>query len=230
MRLLLFDVDGTLVWVDGAGREALRAAMGAVYGETGPIDEYDFRGRTDPAIVRGLLRAAGRDDAWIERGFARLWPIYGAVLERELKASPGRARSCPGVPELLTTLERETNWVWGLLTGNVEEGAWRKLRACGLASRFSFGAFGSDAEARVELPAVAVERARAATGFAFSVAEVVVIGDTPEDIFCARAAGARSVAVATGGYTPDELRGCQPDAVLPDLADPARVLEAVGRP
>lgn len=226
-RLLLFDVDGTLVRVDGAGREALREALRAVYGETGPIDGFDFHGRTDPAIVRGLLRAVGRDDAWIDRGLPRLWPLYCEALERELAARRGATRPCPGVPRLLAVLEEEPGFVPGLLTGNVEGGAWRKLRACGLDRRFGFGAFGSDSERREDLPAIAVRRARAATGRRFAAHEVVVIGDTPEDIRCARSAGVRCLAVATGRYGVEELAGHGPDAVLDDLADAERALSAV---
>lgn len=226
-RLLLFDVDGTLVRADGAGREALREAMWAVYGETGPIDGFDFHGRTDPAIVRGLLRAVGRDDAWIDRGLPRLWPLYCEALERELAARRGALRVCPGVRRLLTVLEEE-GLLPGLLTGNVEGGARRKLRACGLDGRFGFGAFGSDSEWREDLPAIAVRRARAVSGRSFAADEVLVIGDTPEDIRCARSAGVRCLAVATGRYGVEELAAHAPDAILGDLSDAGRALAAVG--
>lgn len=228
MRLLLFDVDGTLVRVNGAGREALREAMRRVYGRTGPIDGYDFHGRTDPAIVRGLLRATGLDDASIDRELPRLWPLYREALERELAARREALRACPGVPELLVALEDRPDLVCGLLTGNVADGAWRKLAACGLDGHFAFGAFGSDSELREELPAVALERARHASGRRWITHEALVIGDTPEDIRCARAVGARCLAVATGRYSADELAERGPDAVLPDLTDLEAVLAVAG--
>lgn len=225
-RLLLFDVDGTLLRADGVGREALRGAMRRVFGETGPIDEFDFHGRTDPAIVRGLLRAAGRDEPSIERGLPRLWPLYCDALERELAARREALRVCPGVGELLERLDGSQGLLAGLLTGNVERGAWSKLRACGLDGHFGFGAFGSDSERREELPAVALERARRLSGRRWTVGEAVVIGDTPEDIRCARAAGARCLAVATGRYSPGELAAHGPAAVFPDLADAEAVVAA----
>lgn len=226
-RLLLFDVDGTLVRVGGAGREALRLAMEEVYGETGPIDGYDFHGRTDPSIVRGLLRAAGRSDAVIEEGFRRLWKRYREHLGRELAARRGSLRVCPGVRELLAAIVSERGLFAGLVTGNVEEGAWCKLRACGLDRSFAFGAFGSDSERRADLPPLAVRRATERTGHRFRAPDVFVIGDTPEDIRCARASGYRAVVAATGRHSVEELEGHGPDVLFPDLGDVEAVLSVL---
>lgn len=218
-RLLLFDVDGTLVDVDGAGREALRGAMARVYGETGPIDEADFHGRTDPSIVRGLLRAAGHPDGRIDPGFPELWRVYAERLEVELDARADSVRPCPGVRGLLERLEGDARFTLGLVTGNVRAGAWRKLEACGLRSPFLFGAFGSDAERREELPPLAVRRARRRTGRHFRRGQVWVIGDTPEDVRCGRHSGHRTLAVATGRYGVEELRRHGADAVAEGLGD-----------
>lgn len=226
-RLVLFDVDGTLVRVDGAGREAFRTALREVYGATGDVDGFDFAGRTDPAIARGLLEPLGRADGWVDEGLSRLWSVYVRCLEGELRRRRERLVVLPGVPELLTRLRSDRRFVCGLLTGNVEAGAWTKLRACGLAESFDFGAFGSDAERREELPAVAMRRAAERHGRRFRPGEVVVIGDTPADIRCARARGVRAVAVATGPYSADELSRHNPDAVLPDLTDSRAVLEVL---
>ena len=229
-RLLLFDVDGTLVDVAGAGRAALREALEAVYGETGDIDGFDFHGRTDPGIVRGLLRPLDRQDAWIDRSLGPLWERYLEALDRELERRDGDLKPCPGVPELLSRLQADERFLSALLTGNVEGGAWRKLRACGLADAFGFGAFGSDAERREELPAIALRRARERAGVVFRAGETWIIGDTPEDIRAARAGGVRVLAVATGRHDESDLRRHAPDALLPDLADTERVLAALTRP
>lgn len=227
--LLLFDIDGTLVHADGAGREALRLAMIEVYGESGPIDSFDFNGRTDPAIVRELLRAVGREDPWIDEGMSRLWARYVGALEIELDRRYRRRtlRIYPGVGSLLRRVSGDPRLVAGLVTGNVEAGAWAKLRASGLATAFAFGAFGSDSECRADLPPLAMRRAHECTGAAFRPDRVLVIGDTPEDIRCARASGACAVAVATGGYSEAELAAHGADTVVPALTALDPLLDAM---
>ena len=142
MRLVLFDIDGTLVNSLGAGKAALESAMMSVYGETGPIASFDFHGRTDPAIVRGLLSAVGWPDADIEAGFDATWEAYLAALDRELIERDGRVHPLPGVKRLLAAVEEDSRFAPGLVTGNMEGGATRKLEAAGLAGRFAFGAYG----------------------------------------------------------------------------------------
>lgn len=227
MRLLLFDIDGTLVNTLGAGRAAIGSAMQSVYGETGPIDSFDFHGRTDPAIVRGLLRAAGWDDPDIEARFQETWGAYLANLDRELVERDGRVHPYPGVVELLDAIGGDQRFASGLVTGNMEGGARRKLRACGLAGRFSFGAYGSDSERREDLPPVARDRAEREFGRPFDLRTAVVVGDTPEDIRCARANGARALAVSTGRHTVEELQEHDPDALFEDLSDTSRVMRVL---
>lgn len=224
MRLLLFDIDGTLVNTLGAGKAALRVAMQSVYGETGPIESFDFHGRTDPAIVRGLLRSVGWPDAKIEKGFRSTWEAYLTALERELQERNGRLQTYPGVTELLDELDGDPRFAVGLVTGNMEGGASRKLEAAGLAGRFGFGAFGSDSERREDLPPIARVRAQSTYHRRFDMSAAVVVGDTPEDIRCARANGARVLAVATGRHSADELGEHAPDAVFGDLGDTSRIL------
>ncbi len=227
VRLLLFDVDGTLLHPHGAGRTALREAMLEVFGLTGPIDGHDFRGKTDPAIVRELLRESGWSDGEIDRRLDDLWGPYLIMLQRAVEAPATRPSLCPGIPELLDRLADDRRYELGLVTGNILEGADSKLRAAGLGGRFDIGAFGSDSEHRHELPPLAVKRAALRTGVPFRVEEAMVVGDTPEDIRAARAAGARVLAVATGGYAPEELSAHQPDGLLDDLSDVDTVLEVL---
>lgn len=226
-RLVLFDVDGTLVDVAGAGRVAFRRTMSEVYGEAGPIDDFPFRGKTDPAIVRGLLRAAGREDPWIDEGMERMWSRYPAILESALAARAERLVVHPGVRRLLARLRADDRFEVALVTGNVREGAWRKLEACGLREPFRFGAFGSDSERRNELPPVALRRAADRLGRAFAAGEAWIVGDTPADVRCARHSGLRSLAVATGGCGPEELARHGADHVVASLDDDERAVEVL---
>ena len=226
MRLFLFDIDGTLVTAGGAGRVALTRALADVYGETGPIDGYDFRGKTDPRIVLDLLAAAGWDEADVR---ARLDDCFRAYV-RELEALVGagdRVRVLPGVAELVSALGRRPDAVVGLLTGNIEPGARVKLAPTGLWPRFRLGAFGSDDHDRRRLPAIACDRAHALLGHRFAFGRVTIIGDTPLDVDCARACGAVAVAVATGHHPEPELAACGPDHLFGDLSDLERVVDAL---
>ena len=217
-KLLLFDIDGTLLDTQGAGRAALASALVDVYGETGPIDEFPFHGRTDPAIARALLRAAGRTDAEIDARLPELWSIYVDYLDDELASRTDVLAVCAGVSDLLAEASAAGDLALGLVTGNVEQGAWRKLRACGLEGSFGVGAFGSDSEHREHLPPIAMERAHAALGIAFDHDAVFVIGDTPEDVLCAQRSGVTAVAVASGRYTGEELSEHGPDHLFDTLA------------
>jgi phosphoglycolate phosphatase-like HAD superfamily hydrolase len=217
-KLLLFDIDGTLLDTQGAGRAALGSAMIDVYGETGPIDEFSFHGKTDPAIVRALLRAAGRTDAEIDAGLPGLWAKYVDYLDGELAGRTHVLAICAGVTDLLADAGAAGDLALGLVTGNVEPGAWRKLRACGLDGNFGVGAFGSDSEHREHLPPIAMERAHASLGISFRPEAVIVIGDTPEDVRCARSSGVTAVAVASGRYTGEELSEHAPDHLFDSLA------------
>jgi phosphoglycolate phosphatase len=227
MKLVLFDIDGTLVWTDGAGRRAIRHALAEVFGSTGPAD-YWFDGKTDPEIVRALMRLAGHDDGQID---ARMQTVFGRYVERlrqELRAPGYRPRVMPGVFELLDALEARRNLVLGLLTGNLADGARAKLEAVGIdPARFRVGAYGSDHEERPSLPDVARRRLRDELGLEVEGADCVIIGDTPADITCGRIIGARAIGVATGRYSVDELRGHGAAAVFADLSDTAAVVAEI---
>jgi phosphoglycolate phosphatase len=226
MRLVLFDVDGTLLSARGAGRRALGRALVEVYGTAGPVDTYDFHGGTDPQIVRDLLGAAGLAQAAIAAREAELYARYVACLEAEV--GDGRNITVyPGVAPLLDALAGTGQCVVGLLTGNIEAGARIKLGPTGLLPRFRVGAYGSDDADRTRLPAVAARRAEALVRRAVRGADMVIIGDTPRDVACGRAFGATAIAVATGRHTVGDLVACRPDHVFPDLADTGRALAAI---
>lgn len=227
MKLVLFDIDGTLLWTDGAGRRAMEAALLTTFGVAGD-PSYRYDGKTDRQIAREQMRAAGVPDVSIDARLDALFDTYLANLERELVAAPDAAQLLAGVEALLDAVESESRAVLGLLTGNVAGGAARKLGAVGVdVARFRVNAFGSDHEHRPELPRIAQQRARTALGLDVPGDAVVIIGDTPADIACGRPIGARAIAVATGRYSEDDLAAHAPHAVFPDLRDTARVLEAI---
>lgn len=226
-RLLLFDIDGTLLSTGMAARRNFERALHTVYGTAGPIDGMPFDGMTDPQIARKLLRAAGLDDACIDAGLQSLFEEYLNGLEADVRATDHQTRVYPGVRELLAALAADESVVLGLLTGNVARGADIKLGSAGLREYFQFGAFGSDCEHRPGLPAIAVERALAETGRAFEGDEVVVIGDTPMDIQCGEALGVFTVGVATGRFGRDELLAVGADVAFDDFSDTPAVLRVL---
>lgn len=227
MKLVLFDIDGTLLLTDGAGKRAIFAALLEVFGSTGPAD-HRFDGKTDRQIVRELMRLTGLSDASIDTGMTEVLDRYLVHLERELRDDSFVPHLFEGVPEILDALEERDDAIVGLLTGNLEGGAHAKLRRLNLdPARFRVGAFGSDHEHRHELPRIAQQRAVAQLGREIPGDAVVVIGDTPHDISCGRGIGARAIGVATGYYAVEELQACSPHLVLKDLASTEEVLKAI---
>jgi phosphoglycolate phosphatase-like HAD superfamily hydrolase len=227
-RLVLFDIDGTILLTSGAGRRAIVAARAGEVSDTTGFDRVRFDGKTDPQIVAELLGTAGHA---VERESDRVRAVcerYVGLLARELELPSASTTLMPGVPGLLDRLEAEPGVVLGLLTGNLAEGAALKLRSGGIApERFRVGAYGSDSGHRPDLPAIAARRAAPLYGRVPHGAEVVIIGDTPADIACGSGIAARAVAVATGGYSVAELERCGPYAVFEDLGDTEAVLRAV---
>jgi phosphoglycolate phosphatase len=225
-RLVLLDIDGTLLSSNGAAPRAFRAALEEVFGTSGPLRGYSFAGRTDPQIARDLLRMAGVEEEHIRQGLPEVWRRYLAGLERALEGQ--EITVLPGAPALVQRLDAEPDVVLGLLTGNLRDGAHLKLAAAGIDfERFPVGAFGSDHGNRRELPAIAVRRAERRFGHRFTGKEVVIIGDTPLDVACGAHLGVRTIAVATGSYGVHELQQCGADHVFPSLADTEAVLRAI---
>jgi phosphoglycolate phosphatase-like HAD superfamily hydrolase len=228
-QLLLFDIDGTLLTAPGAGIAALHRAFIESFreelGHDPPWPEVHLHGSTDSQIIRDLLEHAGlpASPERIDRFFAS----YPPHLERELATMPPeRGRLLPGVTTLLEFLRTEGSRRLSLLTGNVQTAAWMKLRRFGIDSYFIPGAFGDDHHDRNQLGPVAMARASSHTGRPVPPSDTIVIGDTPRDIACARACGARVLAVATGAYRREELAAHAPTFLFDDLSDTAAVIAA----
>jgi phosphoglycolate phosphatase-like HAD superfamily hydrolase len=227
VKLVLFDIDGTILWSDGAGKRAMTRALMTAFGTSGD-SSYRYDGKTDMQIVRDLMRAEGHDDAIIDARMTTLLAEYLSGLHEELRSGATHIERFDGVMELLDALEARIDRRIGLLTGNIEVGAHAKLRAVGIdPSRFSVSAFGSDHEIRGELPAIAQRRAFDQLGLRVGGDAIVIIGDTPADIDCGRAIGARPIAVATGRYSVQELADHNPVAVFEDLSDTDAVMRAI---
>jgi len=230
MKLVLFDIDGTVLLSDGAGKRAVRRAMVEVFGTPGP-ESHRFDGKTDPQIVRELQRIAGHPDHHIDAQLPRAIGRYVELLTEELDRPGSRAYTLPGVPELLDALEARDDALLGLLTGNVIEGARAKLSAVGIdPGRFVVGAYGSDHETRAELPAIARQRVLEAHGRDFAGHDIVIIGDTPSDVQCGQSLGVRAIGVATGHYSVEDLIGCGAFAAFEDLSNTRAVLDAIFAP
>lgn len=230
MKLVLFDIDGTVLLSDGAGKRAVQRALVEVFGSHGPPD-HRFDGKTDPQIIRELMRHDGHADDHIDDRLGPVIDRYVAMLGEELDAPGHRPYLLPGVAELLDALEARADVIIGLLTGNVLDGARAKLSAVGLdPDRFIVGAFGSDHERRAELPAIARRRTEETLGHFVSGEDIVIIGDTPADVHCGRSLGVRAIGVATGRYSCAELLECGAFAVFDDLSDTGAVMDAIVRP
>jgi phosphoglycolate phosphatase-like HAD superfamily hydrolase len=222
-RLLLFDIDGTLVLTRGAGREAAKHAMREVFGISDGIDSHYFGGKTDWLTLIELLTPHGITTDEIERQLPRYSAAMGRQLARVIPAFP--VVPCPGALDVLAALRQRADLLFGLVTGNVQPSAPLKLSAAGIdPAWFPVGAYGDEAVERDDLPALALERAQVAYTVALTPAEVYVIGDTPADVRCARALGAVAVAVLTGAGKRDELVASKPDYLFDDLRDLLHIL------
>ncbi|HEY7368396.1 MAG TPA: HAD family hydrolase [Thermoanaerobaculia bacterium] len=225
-RLVLFDIDGTLLSAGRAARESVLAALERIFGwkGQGAADGYDFSGKTDPQILRELVGATVGEEH-LARELPRALDLYLEELERRL--DPSAVKVKPGIPPLVDRLASDSRVTLGLLTGNIERGARLKLEPPGLNRYFPFGAFGSDSADRYSLPAVAIERARQSTGRAFAGKSVVIVGDSVHDVACGRSLGARAVAVATGWTSRERLLAEKPDAFFADFSDVDSAFEAI---
>jgi phosphoglycolate phosphatase-like HAD superfamily hydrolase len=224
-RLVLFDIDGTLVLDDGAARESFAIALRTVYGFTDDLSWFDFSGKTDPQIAFEVLSHHGWTRDEIGEGLPALWIEYIGGLRQRLTRE--RQRVLDGVHDLLDRLATVPGITLALLTGNIEPGARVKLAPWDLNRFFGFGAFGSDSSDRTDLPPIAVRRAREETGRRFAPREVVIIGDSIWDVRCGVPHEARTIAVASGKTSAEVLRAEKPDYFFPSLNETERVIQAI---
>lgn len=225
-KLILFDIDGTLLWPNGAGSLAMERALAEIYGTSGVLDQIYMAGMTDLSIIHQALAGDRFSSDEIQaqwEPFIRAMARHMAVTVVECQVQP-----CTGVPALLDALTARGDVLLGLVTGNLENTAPIKLEAAGInPGLFRVGGYGSDDADRNKLAAIAAQRAEALTGRRFRGRDIVVVGDTPADIACGRAVGAWTVAVSTGRPLIEALREAGPDRLLRDFSDLDSALTAI---
>jgi phosphoglycolate phosphatase-like HAD superfamily hydrolase len=227
VKLLLFDIDGTLVLTGGAGVRALNRAFIEVLGVPYAMERIRPHGKTDPAIIREIFEVCG-DSRPCSDFMTDLLDAYVRFLPEEVNSSP-TYRVLPGILRFLEDFHGHSDLAFGLATGNVERGARIKLERGNLNRYFPFGGFGSDSESRTELVRRAAEKGARHAGREVKPEDVFVIGDTPRDVDAGREAGFRTVAVATSDYSVEDLKSAGADVVLSDFErDRNPFLQAIG--
>lgn len=226
-KLILWDIDGTLIVSHGAGVRAMEKALTQRFGVTCDLGKIDWAGRTDSWITGEVFRHVGLPDT--PQNSHDYLETYLELLPGELQAGP-QGRVLPGVLELLERLHKRKDLAQGLLTGNLRRGAELKLTHYQVWLYFEFGAFADDSPRRNDLGPHALRRARERHAVEFDPANTFIIGDTPHDIECGKVIGARTIGVATGRYTVTELAAHAPTAVFADFADTAAFLRVIDAP
>jgi phosphoglycolate phosphatase len=225
-KLVLFDIDETLIYSDGAGKRAIGSALMNLFGLNPESIKVSMSGKTDPQILAEIMKASGYAEDHYQERIEELFDIYLNILDQEIKrADPYKVFD--GVYELVTELDDHAHVSLGLLTGNIERGARLKLEKFGLNKYFPIGAYGSDSSNRLDLPAVARDRGEKYYKKSFEPCNIVVIGDSIHDILCAQNYGATSIAVNTGKTTREELAALSPDFLFPSLRNKNEVLQAI---
>ncbi|MBX9672427.1 MAG: HAD hydrolase-like protein [Candidatus Obscuribacterales bacterium] len=226
-RLILFDIDETMISSDGAGRKALARALHQLHQVPEAATRVSMSGKTDPQILTEILSTQAHiDPSHIQSAIPAIIELYLTFLDQEILASQNYIMH-DGVREILDHLVDDDRACLGLLTGNVEAGARKKLARFDLNKYFAIGAYGSDSADRSQLPPYAVARAREHFKSDFDPQQVYIIGDSVNDIACARAYGARVIAVNTGKTSYTDLAAHNPDYLLASLADKRQVLSAL---
>jgi phosphoglycolate phosphatase len=223
-KLILWDIDGTLIVSHGAGVRAMEKALTKRFGVTCDLRKIDWAGRTDSWITGEVFRHVGLPDN--PQNAHDYLEAYLELLPAELSDGP-QGQVLPGVLQLLEILHQRKDVAQGLLTGNLRRGAEFKLTHYKVWHYFEFGAFADDSPRRNDLGPHALRRAKEKHAVEFSPANTFIIGDTPHDIECGRVIGAKTIGVATGRYSVAELAACAPTAVFADFADTAAFLRVV---
>jgi phosphoglycolate phosphatase len=225
-KLVLFDIDGTILRVDGTSRTALIKALLEVYGTDGVAKKHNFGGKMDGQIIHEVLELGGLSREAIVAGFEAAKSRYLDYAKQGL--TKDKIRLMPGVQVLIERLAAMPEVQLGLLTGNFEEGARYKLEPHDLWKYFPFGAFGSDAERRIDLPVIAIRKAKDVLGQTYHGEDLVVIGDTEHDVACGKLLdGSTAIAVATGHVKPAELARHEPHYLFSDLSETEKVIAAI---
>jgi phosphoglycolate phosphatase len=223
-RLLLFDIDGTLVSTGGAGVRALKLVIEKRYGVQDDLHDVEIAGRTDSGIAASILKKYGASET--NGNVGDFLDEYVGFLEQTISTTDGQI--LPGMSEILNRMKARPDRVLGLLTGNVKRGAELKLQHYGLWDFFEFGAFADDHHDRNQLGEFARTRAQEKHGHDFDSAQIDVIGDTGHDVACGKAFGARTVAIATGSWSREQLAAHKPDFLFDDLANVGEVMRVLG--
>lgn len=217
MKAVLFDIDGTILNCNSAGRAALIQATLDTFGTIGRMEKIDFQGKTDPSILRESLSIMGFSEKDIDEKSDLLKEKYFFYLQENIKTYT--VTVYPGIKEILSTLSQREDVILGLLTGNFTESARIKLSSHDLNKYFKFGAYGDDAPVRNLLPEVAQKRIAELFDLQIDFRDTIIIGDTIYDVRCARYSGAVSIAVGTGWSRRETLESENPDFYFDDLAD-----------
>lgn len=227
-KLILFDIDGTLLQTGGIGQDSAGVSLQRVFGTSGRVEEFYPSGRTIEAIFRDTLLDAGISLEDYEKKREILYLDFFAEFTEQASRREADLVPLPGARELLDVLEDNPGLVLGLVTGNHSFTAEKKLEGAGIDfSRFLVGAYGNEAAHRPDLIPLAKERASKLTGQNFSGERTIVIGDTVRDVETAKENNATSIAVASGKSSLEELGEASPDLLLPDLRDTEAVVKAI---
>ncbi|NMW20079.1 MAG: HAD hydrolase-like protein [Chlorobiaceae bacterium] len=224
-KLVLFDIDGTLLTVNSINRRILADALKEVYGTEGSTSTHNFAGKMDSVIIYEVLQSVGVSDSVIAEKFDKAKQTYIEMFRLHARLSD--IILMDGIRNLLDELSAHSEVMLGLLTGNFEASGRQKLLLPEINHYFPFGAFADDAGSRNELPPVAVEKAYQLTGRRFSENDIIIIGDTEHDIACARVLNAKSIAVATGTYSAEELKKHNPHVLYENLTETPIVMSEI---
>jgi phosphoglycolate phosphatase-like HAD superfamily hydrolase len=226
-KLILFDIDGTLLVIDTLADLAFRAMTKDVYGLECSFKEISYAGMTDPRILEEVLKLRGIDNETIAACYDEAIEKYCTNFDYFARGNSYHITIHPGVIPLLNTIKQMPEMRMAILTGNLEYTGWKKLELANLKHYFPFGAFGSDSKVRAELVGIALQRAEDTYGITYKNKNVIIIGDSPHDVECGKSYGVTSIAVATGHSSAEELKKYAPDYLFNDLGDFERVLEVL---